>query len=213
MLNVYDKQPDGTAHIVMTRLPGTPLTWALRDMGPTQIATTIRDLVHYLAQLRGLKPPCSETGRPIVGGALGGPGFDHRLGPETWGPFSTVADFHTSARFGEPLDQWDHEPAVIAIHEKPEGVYRVCFTHADLDPRNILVDPKDGKITGIVDWEFGGWYPEYWEYTKMFYAWMRPQWEQWFAAIAEEEGIEKYENERTAEKAIIWTRAGPFGYL
>jgi hypothetical protein len=30
--------------------------------------------------------------------------------------------------------------------------------------RNILV--QDGRISGIVDWENAGWYPEYWEYTK-----------------------------------------------
>jgi hypothetical protein len=30
-----------------------------------------------------------------------------------------------------------------------------------------MVDAKAGKITEIIDWEFGGWYPEYWEYTGM----------------------------------------------
>jgi hypothetical protein len=24
------------------------------------------------------------------------------------------------------------------------------------------------KVTGIIDWELGGWYPEYWEYVKGF---------------------------------------------
>lgn len=28
-----------------------------------------------------------------------------------------------------------------------------------------LVD-NGGKISGVVDWECAGWYPEYWEYTK-----------------------------------------------
>lgn len=41
----------------------------------------------------------------------------------------------------------------------------IVFTHADLNMRNILVD-EDGKLSGIVDWECAGWYPEYWEYTK-----------------------------------------------
>jgi hypothetical protein len=27
-----------------------------------------------------------------------------------------------------------------------------------------------GKISGAVDWEFGGWWLEYWEYTKTYYA-------------------------------------------
>lgn len=44
---------------------------------------------------------------------------------------------------------------------------RYFFTHGDLNPRNILA--KDGKITGIVDWENAGSYPEYREYTKAHY--------------------------------------------
>jgi Ser/Thr protein kinase RdoA (MazF antagonist) len=40
------------------------------------------------------------------------------------------------------------------------------FSHRDLTPRNILV--HEGKISGLVDWEDSGWYPEYWEYVKFF---------------------------------------------
>ncbi len=39
------------------------------------------------------------------------------------------------------------------------------FTHGDLTPRNIMVD--QGRITGVIDWEDSGWYPDYWEYTNM----------------------------------------------
>lgn len=196
----------------MTQLPGTALSDALPTMGPTQVAAAVCDLANYLVQLRRLAPQHSKASTSIVGGAWGGPGHDHRLGPRTWGPFSTIADFHTYVRFGEPLEDWTHEPAVVDVHGKPEGAYQVRFTHADLAPPNILVDPKEGKITGIIDWEFGGWYPEYWEYTKMYYGGVRPHWEQWFAAISKEEGIEKYEAEKEAEK-VIWLRAGPFGYV
>ena len=41
------------------------------------------------------------------------------------------------------------------------------FTHADIAPRNIMVDEQN-NITGILDWEFAGWYPDYWEYTQLF---------------------------------------------
>jgi aminoglycoside phosphotransferase len=52
---------------------------------------------------------------------------------------------------------------------KSHGVkHDIVFTHADLNLRNILVDEM-GKISGIVDWECAGWYPEYWEYTKMHF--------------------------------------------
>ena len=54
--------------------------------------------------------------------------------------------------------------------------HRLVLTHADLHPRNILVQEQqqseterthgDFRITGIIDWELAGWYPSYWEYVK-----------------------------------------------
>lgn len=49
------------------------------------------------------------------------------------------------------------------------------FTHADIAPRNVMVDEQN-NITGILDWEWAGWYPEYWEYAQI----MRPAfWGDW----------------------------------
>lgn len=54
--------------------------------------------------------------------------------------------------------------------------HNIVFTHGDLRPRNIMA--KDGNITGIIDWELSGWYPEYWEFAKALYVW---QWQNdWF---------------------------------
>lgn len=41
------------------------------------------------------------------------------------------------------------------------------LTHGDLNPFNILV--RGAQIVGIVDWEFSGWYPHYWEYTSAWH--------------------------------------------
>jgi Ser/Thr protein kinase RdoA (MazF antagonist) len=41
------------------------------------------------------------------------------------------------------------------------------FTHGDLNSFNILV--SDGKVVGLIDWEFSGWYPHYWEYTSAWF--------------------------------------------
>ncbi|KAF4221952.1 hypothetical protein CNMCM5878_007504 [Aspergillus fumigatiaffinis] len=46
------------------------------------------------------------------------------------------------------------------------------FTHADIAPRNIMVD-EENRVTGILDWEWAGWYPDYWEYAQI----MRPAFE------------------------------------
>jgi aminoglycoside phosphotransferase (APT) family kinase protein len=35
-----------------------------------------------------------------------------------------------------------------------ETVDRVCLVHSDFNPKNLLVDPDTGVVTGLVDWEF-----------------------------------------------------------
>jgi len=47
--------------------------------------------------------------------------------------------------------------------------HRIVFSHADFHPRNIMVvDGPDGviELSGILDWEASGFYPEYWEQLK-----------------------------------------------
>ncbi|KAI1935755.1 hypothetical protein LOZ66_004990 [Ophidiomyces ophidiicola] len=51
------------------------------------------------------------------------------------------------------------------------------FTHADIAPRNIMIDERN-NITGLLDWEYAGWYPDYWEYAQI----LRPAfWSDWSA--------------------------------
>jgi aminoglycoside phosphotransferase (APT) family kinase protein len=70
---------------------------------------------------------------------------------------------------------------LVSTHRKLNPVYldlitstlstshQIVMTHGDLRPENILVSytaPNSIRITGLVDWEFSGAYPEYWEYVK-----------------------------------------------
>ncbi|KAG9233424.1 hypothetical protein BJ875DRAFT_464182 [Amylocarpus encephaloides] len=60
------------------------------------------------------------------------------------------------------------------------------FTHGSVAPRNIMVG-ETNHITGILDWESAGWYPDYWEYANI----MRPQylcedWQAWMDRTAPE---------------------------
>jgi len=50
--------------------------------------------------------------------------------------------------------------------EDKKGSYVFC--HNDLGQHNVIVDPETLKITAIIDWEFGGFWPEWFE---------RPFWE------------------------------------
>lgn len=57
------------------------------------------------------------------------------------------------------------------------------FTHGDIAPRNILVD-GGCCITGIVDWELAGWYPEYWEYANIMKPSRDKDWQSWMDRTA-----------------------------
>ncbi|KJZ74363.1 hypothetical protein HIM_06173 [Hirsutella minnesotensis 3608] len=41
--------------------------------------------------------------------------------------------------------------------------FDLVFCHCDLSQSNIIVDPVTLKIEGIIDWEYGGYWPEFFE--------------------------------------------------
>lgn len=194
---------DGAQHLVMERVAGNRCTDDFSAMTPEQLKNFGMELAGHLQQMRSLKPPAQG----FVGPLSLGSNLDHRLSGTRFGPFEKLADFHTYLRFGRPLEHWADRPWVMKVHSRPE-TYTTKFTHADLRPNNIMV--KEGNITAIIDWEFAGWYPEYWEYTKMYFGELRPRWDNFYKAI-EEGGIRKYPDEKEAELEI-WRRMGPFTY-
>ncbi|KAF1739124.1 hypothetical protein CRV24_001056 [Beauveria bassiana] len=77
------------------------------------------------------------------------------------GPFKDEAAFSQKLRFPDDPSRRGH---------------KIVFTHADLNPRNIIVNQvKDAtgtlhwEVSGIVDWEAAGYYPEYWDCTKSMF--------------------------------------------
>lgn len=110
----------------------------------------------YFAELRTIPNPyrseygiCNAAGQSCVDWRLKG-------GATTNGPYVNEGVFNESLRIGILPDlshRSDHD---------------IVFTHGDINMRNLLF--KDGRISGIVDWETAGWYPEYWEQTKCHYS-------------------------------------------
>ncbi|KAE8371337.1 kinase-like protein [Aspergillus bertholletiae] len=119
----------------------------------------ITEVSGYINQLRSLEPPC----KGIVSSADLEACHYHRIGSSTFGPFNEHAEFHSFLRRHIRIEDSTQvfSKEVTDCHSR---WYRSCFTHADLCPRNIIVD--NGKVAAVIDWESGGWYPEYWEYTK-----------------------------------------------
>ncbi|KAI1121435.1 hypothetical protein F5Y10DRAFT_272103 [Nemania abortiva] len=148
------------AYLLTTRLPGVALTCAQHDLSDRDGERIVGQMKDYLTQVRSI-PNSVNLDTPICN-TLGEACRDSRIRNERpVGPFPDEASFSQVLRFSDEPSRRGH---------------RIVFTHADLNPRNILVDEvtqKDGSrgwsVTGIVDWEFSGYYPEYWEYTKALF--------------------------------------------
>ncbi|KAK5989198.1 hypothetical protein PT974_10698 [Cladobotryum mycophilum] len=153
--------PDGKKSIHMDYVPGKTLEELWPGMSAEQRQDICQQLRQILQTMRSIPPP------PDLVGACDGTGIrDTRLYFTYDAP-----NCHDEAGFNAYLLSSVFKDSPPAIHEAFAKAlrtgHRIVFTHCDLAPRNIMV--QDGKITGLLDWEDGGWYPEYWEYVKFFY--------------------------------------------
>lgn len=187
---------DDHLYIEMEYIRGMSLeaAWYRGHLSQDQKKCIITEVAGYISQLRKLKPPREG----IVASATFNEVLDHRVGSYTFGPFTNHQGFHSYLRANLPIEDCNEVigPEITKCHSRR---YRSCFTHADIAPRNIMVDKW--KVSAIVDWEFGGWYPEYWEYTKAHYGQIdRPE---WYGGL--ENAMEKYGDELKAEQTL-WRR-------
>lgn len=64
--------------------------------------------------------------------------------------------------------------ALISLKKDLEQLFLPRFGHNDFDFKNIMI--ADGRVSGIIDWEFAGAYPLSWELRKIIPAlfWKNP---------------------------------------
>lgn len=190
ILNVYHCRDGIYLELEYVRGMDLQKAWLGGYLSQDQKKHIITEVAGYVIQLRSLEPPHKE----FVGSADLEACLDHRVGSSPFGPFNEHADFHSFLRKNLPIDNCTQAFGKEVTDCHSRRCYRSCFTHSDLSPRNIIVD--NGKVSAIVDWEFGGWYPEYWEYTKAYFGQViMPEWY---------EGLEfeKYDDELRAERAL-----------
>ncbi|KAF2875038.1 kinase-like domain-containing protein [Massariosphaeria phaeospora] len=158
-------QYSDTSFLLMTGTPGEIIGRRICTMTDEQLHSAAQDLKNYIAELRQI-PNKTGSGFQICN-ALGGGILDWRIGDSQ----RRELRFQDETQFSEylvddlPLD----EEAWKTLSKSHSVKHDIVFTHADINLRNLLVD-KDGKISGIVDWECAGWYPAYWEFTKAHFS-------------------------------------------
>ncbi|KAI0319107.1 kinase-like protein [Amylostereum chailletii] len=144
--------------IEMDYINGLPLLDVWPTLTQAERTSCIRQLKGYVDQLRALPPPHPQRVQAVDGGSS----FDLRLLSTAWGPFDSIAAFNQC--MGHEFALRRH-PELQSMFDRVAGRHwRIVFAHGDLSPQNILW--RDGRIVGIIDWSYSGWFPEYWEYTR-----------------------------------------------
>ncbi|MCJ1252258.1 hypothetical protein MMC24_000062 [Lignoscripta atroalba] len=184
---------DGHLYIEMEYVQGDTLQaiWSSNILSNEEKQAIVKQVANYIDQLRALEPP--QKG--VVASAEFGQCFDYRVGYNSFGPFISNEEFHSFLRGHIPLEDCTqvYGEAVTRCHTRR---YRTYFSHGDLCPRNLIV--RNCKIVAIIDWQFAGWYPEYWEYTKAHFGLLNmPDW-----YVGFEHAVPSYDDELAAERAL-----------
>jgi aminoglycoside phosphotransferase (APT) family kinase protein len=94
----------------------------------------------------------------------------HRENHMTREIISTVAQFED---FQFSIPPYDGSSWVKFLRSLlPPALSTTVFTHGDVRPANIMVDINESGrylVTGIIDWETSGFYPDYFEPAKILY--------------------------------------------
>ncbi|KAK4548490.1 hypothetical protein LTR36_009400 [Oleoguttula mirabilis] len=161
----------GRAFILMERIQGEEIPRAWERLGEAGRQKIFAQLRQMLQELRALEPPLGTGVESCAGGGL----YDSRMPTHPrFGPFKTVQNFHfwlreelqpSEHKDRENDSEWQDLKKMAAMQDGPWPP--PVFTHADLNPFNILI--RGDEVVGIVDWEFAGWYPNYWEYTSAWH--------------------------------------------
>ncbi|KAI0860633.1 kinase-like protein [Xylaria cubensis] len=164
--------------IWMERLQGSPLdkVWdTLEDSAKERICN---ELWGFVKQLREKIPKPSSLQHLYQCGADGSSCKDVLLEDLRSPAEPLLSDDSVRSRINERYLHFNGGSYGENLMDYLPHSDRSVFTHADLAPRNVLVDDC-GNITGLVDWEFAGWYPDYWEYAKTQVQWLAEDFMVW----------------------------------
>ncbi|KAK5070234.1 hypothetical protein LTS08_007908 [Lithohypha guttulata] len=162
VIAVYNR-PEGKV-VEYEGIPGTSLDTCWKDLSIDKKRRIISDLGRFTDQLRKITAPKHF----VIGDSTMGAARDTRFGPGMVGPFYTLDAFHDFLRRGHRPQEFrgDYVEKVHEHRPKSDKPYELKFSHANLSPRNILIDDS-GRVCALIGWESAGWYPEYWEYVQM----------------------------------------------
>ncbi|CAG8151207.1 unnamed protein product [Penicillium olsonii] len=150
-------QAGGIKSILMNYIDDRTLEEAWPSMIPSQKVSIAQELHGFILQLRDL----TNGSDPEAGGQR----FRDLQTKNLMTSLSTECDYQSTVpsffRMGSLFPDNSHWSSSVSRKDN------LFFTHGDLAPRNILVS-QEGHVTAVLDWEYAGWYPEWWEAVKAY---------------------------------------------
>ncbi|KAJ9193565.1 hypothetical protein DTO166G4_592 [Paecilomyces variotii] len=197
---------NGISLMFMSYLHGDTLTaqWAM--LNPAQKTSVKEQLNQILLDLRSLPFP---PGRPL--GGVGGEGCKdvRRHLRRNDRPVMNVDDFEDFL-FSSPRSGGHVFVELLRGISPSPSSSKIVFTHGDIRPDNIVVEVKDGGdciITGIIDWEYSGFYPDYYEAIKCTNCLSPYEENDWFLFLPGCVSLERYPHwwllDRVRESRVI----------
>jgi aminoglycoside phosphotransferase (APT) family kinase protein len=152
--------------IAMEFIRGQGLDHVWSGLTADERKMTARRVWLQLRSLRSATP--FQQSDLAVGSVRGGSVFEPAVSQGPIGPFKTLEEFHTLLRDKNPPAPEMESFAHFWTQDGSDVRWHSVLTHADLAPRNIICS-EDGSFT-IIDWEYAGLWPEYWECVKWHFA-------------------------------------------
>ena len=183
--NYFSKDGEEHGDFLMSLVDGSPLHSVWENFDNDTKKQICHELWEVIRQLRGIARP-SGFGDFYQCLADGSPSSDVLLEDLNKPPFPILNDNDLRARVYE---RYLNSNGGSYPEELPSILPRSSasvFTHGDLTPRNIIVNSA-GRITGILDWENAGWYPDYWEYANIMKPSRDTDWMGWMDSTKPQE--------------------------
>jgi aminoglycoside phosphotransferase (APT) family kinase protein len=171
---------NGKAYCIMERIEGITLEKAWPQLSWLTMIKLAVQLRRFIRLLRSV--PSSTAGSVATGECRSFWLEDHynlpaRSSPEVitsfikfWVGFVSIRQAKKAAAQGSL-----HPQGYI-----PPTAKTFVFTHHDLAPRNLLLDPS-GQLW-LLDWDYAGWYPNYFEYASMQNFFIPQDWD-WLSRV------------------------------
>lgn len=165
--------------LISERVPGIALDEVWSDLSDADKSSIKQQLKQQLTLMR-------ECTQPFIGRLKRKPAqnvYSPIIISRRFGPFDNEEAFDEwclDRLKCLPYSRWMWKKWLKRMRQKSPSKF--VLTHGDLTPRNIMVDGS--KVTGIIDWERGGFFPEYCEY-----AWamkLCPEMEDWWIPVLKE---------------------------